>query len=591
VSPEEVKRSAQAHEPEIVAAQIDLLYGHGSVVLLGVVAVATAVVAMLWQVLDRGALLLWLSANLLLSLILYFAIRRYHHQRSQEISMDLRIWARWFAFSSLLSGCLWASATILLVDESQLVTLSLVFLVVTGMVAGSIASLAIYLPAYYLYMFPTTLSLLHLVARYDEFANYLFMMVTVFLISMILLGRQVNRVMIESIRQRTLNLDLVAALDRQKRQAEQAYEEKSRFLAAASHDLRQPLQALTMFHEAMQHDEDPAQRRLLLGSAIDATHSLSSMLNQLFSLSQLESGQIRCNPQLLLLRPLLAAIVQETEGSALRAGVQIRLRCGANLAVTSDPLILGRIVRNLLANTVSHCPGSRVLLAAQRRGQQVLISVRDTGEGIAAAAQSAIFDEYVQLHNPQRDSQHGLGLGLSIVRRLVNLLGSEIRLVSYQGQRHGSCFSFMLPMATSAAQRVETNEISTRPDLCGLFVLLVEDNRDNLFAMRSLLRLWECEVLAVESLAAAEIAIQRDGYPPPDVILTDWRLADGVTARDVAQAMARIDGRELPLIVMSGDIDPQIAQAIATMGGTLLLKPLQPEELARHLRPFLPTDG
>ncbi len=362
---------------------------------------------------------------------------------------------------------------------------------------------------------------------------------------------------------------------------ERAAAAKSRFLASASHDLRQPFQAMRLFLEVlqMQITEDKARQTAgLLGNAMAAGEKL---LNALLDISTLDAGTVKASPQVFDLEDLLTDLAREFAPQAGEKGLRIKVRLFPAL-VRSDPVLLERIVRNLLSNAIRYTRQGKVLLALRRRGSGVGIEVWDTGFGIPEAQTEAIFDEFHQLENPARDPNRGLGLGLAIVRRLSALLKAPVNVHSRVGR--GSVFSVTLGELAEPEEDAPSEEEprhATGP-LAGTRVLAVDDDAMVLTGLQLSLEGWGCTVVPAGDIREVFVRLdQLDG--PPDVILTDLRLPNKVTGFDVIDRVRKIYGQEIPAIVLTGET----GQAELTEGQrrhcAFLHKPLHPMELKRVL--------
>ena len=360
--------------------------------------------------------------------------------------------------------------------------------------------------------------------------------------------------------------------DAARRSAEQASRSKSQFLASASHDLRQPLHALSLLTALLTDLSTDGRVREIGGHIRQSVESLERLFNALLDLSKLDAGALAAEPRSLDLDQLAQRIAVEYRAKAADKSLRFELEC-APLWLHADPILLERILRNLLENAVRFTDAGHVALRAARAGRDVIVSVADSGCGIPAAEQARVFEEFYQLHNPGRDRSKGLGLGLSIVKRLVELLGYRIELASTPGQ--GSVFTLTLPGVVVEAPAA-AGEPAPLPlaDVAGLRVLVIEDDAEARLAMELTLRSWGCVPLGAASLDDARLALARDGGRP-DVLLSDLRLpngADGIVAIDALQ-------RELgpvPAALLSGDVLGGRLHATAL---PVLHKPVKPEAL------------
>lgn len=357
-----------------------------------------------------------------------------------------------------------------------------------------------------------------------------------------------------------------------------AREAQARFLAAASHDLRQPVHALGLL--AAQAEAELQGRRAAgtAGQLQSMAQALDGLVEALLDVSRLDSGAVVPRLRPLPLSALFDRLAPEFAVLADARGLQWRLR-PTDLWVHSDEMQLERVLRNLLSNALNHTVQGGVLLAARQRGGRVLVSVWDTGPGIAAEHQARIFDEFVQLQNPGRDRRRGHGLGLAIVARLSRLLQHPVALRSRLGR--GSCFSLSLPLAQAAERSVSGQAPAAPQPLQGRRVALVEDDEAVRSATMALLATWGCEVWAD---AAADPLLERlrsDGVRP-DRLISDWRLeqGDGISAIALLRTWA---GADVPALLISGETLSHTPEALAALRITTARKPLPASALRAWL--------
>jgi two-component system, sensor histidine kinase len=370
-------------------------------------------------------------------------------------------------------------------------------------------------------------------------------------------------------------------------EAERASRAKSQFLAAISHDMRQPIQAASLFLGVLDgRIGDPKAREVLerVKTSIDSVHG---MLGDLLDLSRLDAALIKPALKPLQLGPLLERLHAEFAPQADLKGLKLRtVPSGATVA--TDHELLDRILRNLLANAVSYTACGGILLGCRRCGDSVRIIVADTGPGIPEAQQHRIFEEFYQVGNPERDRSRGFGLGLAIVRRIADMLEHPISVRSTLGK--GSVFSVTVPLAAPAPSPGAHTAQSTptsRPDRPNCRpVLLVEDDPAVLGAMVMLLEEWGLSVVTSQSLEELETTIQ-DLPVPASLIIADYRLPDGATGTDaVTLARSRIS-LDLPGIILTGDTDPARLREANANHTRLLHKPVQATQLQRVVAEIL----
>lgn len=356
--------------------------------------------------------------------------------------------------------------------------------------------------------------------------------------------------------------------------AEHANAAKSKFLAAASHDLRQPIHAQGLFLGVLSRTELTQYQRVLLSSARAALDASGEMLNTLLDFSRIEAGVVKPQVQPFSLQPLFNKIENEFAPQADAKGLNYRSR-ETTLAVQSDPMLVELILRNLLSNAIRYTESGGVLVGCRRRGNLAVLEVWDTGIGIEPEHQEEVFREFHQLGNPERDSRKGLGLGLAISDGLARTLNHGLSLVSTP--LRGSVFRLTLPIATvtlpvkepAAAARGNTGTLNVR-------VLVIDDDEAVREAMLHLLRNWGCESKAVESIEEA-LAMARAFEP--DVVVSDYRLREQRTGAEAIAALRTLLGNTIPALLITGDTAPERLREAQTSGIPLLHKPVSPSQL------------
>ncbi|WP_353226538.1 chemotaxis protein CheB [Novosphingobium sp.] len=384
------------------------------------------------------------------------------------------------------------------------------------------------------------------------------------------------------------------ALENAKLESERANAAKSRFLAAASHDLRQPLQVLTLLKDriALVVTEDRAQN---LFARFDQTlHALSTMLDTLLNINQIEAGAVHPRRAVFAIAQMLDRLRQEFTPLAQERGLTLDiLPCPA--LVETDPQLLEQMLRNLLNNAVKYTQAGRIMLACRHRGTNLRIKVYDTGIGIAEGQLHAIFEEFHQVENPERDRSRGLGLGLAIVHRLGRLLGHAVTVTSVPGK--GSTFAITVPChtdaetdtAAAAAPAMPAPALVSQTDHRSAIVV-VEDDPDLLDLLVQLLRTHGHTISAARDAASATELIAH-GAIRPDLLLTDYNLPGGATGVNLLAAIRTTLGRDLPAIVLTGDISTEAIAAITGAGGLQLCKPVAAQALILAIEQLCPPPG
>jgi PAS domain S-box-containing protein len=367
------------------------------------------------------------------------------------------------------------------------------------------------------------------------------------------------------------------ALQAAKQDAEGANLAKSKFFAAASHDLRQPLHTMSLYLPLLsKRITDPECRDLV--DAIEAScDSMGELLSALLDISKLDAGVVTPRIGPIATLPLFRKLEREFTLQAEAKGIELRVVPIAR-TISTDPGLLERILRNLLSNAIRHTSRGRVLIGARRRGSGLRIEIWDSGVGIEAGELAMIFQEFYQIGNPERDRNQGLGLGLAIVERLARLLGHRIDVASRPGC--GSVFSVEVPTisARARARGADADSESCRHDLTGKLVVVIDDDARVLEGTTRTLQDWGCRVIGAGTIGSA-LAKIGDEQQPPDLILADFRLRDEETGLMAIELINRVVGGDTPAVIITGDTDPQRLREASESGYALLHKPVRVETL------------
>lgn len=368
------------------------------------------------------------------------------------------------------------------------------------------------------------------------------------------------------------------ALREAKESAENANHAKSHFLAAASHDLRQPLHALALLVAVLKRRyNDPASLKLIRPIE-DAARALKELLDALLDISRLDAGVVVPQMQIVAVNELFTRLTAEFGVQAENRGLRLRVRHCGQAFIHSDPTLLMELLRNLLANACRYTEHGGILLACRQRGEMLAIQVWDSGPGIPAEEIGNIFREYYQVGNRERDRRKGLGLGLSIVERLAHLLGATIRVRSRVGR--GSLFEVRLPIE-EAPLATPCEPVVADAEVLHATVLVIDDDPLILDSTATLLELLGFHPVAAKSAADA---LDKLGSERPDAILADYRLAAGNTGIAAIAAIHARFGADIPALLVSGDTHPQRLREAKESGFELLHKPVEPEELDGWIR-------
>ena len=374
------------------------------------------------------------------------------------------------------------------------------------------------------------------------------------------------------------------SLKNAKAEAERAVLARSKFLAAASHDLRQPVQSLVLLLGVLKTQEMPAPVTRVVGLMEDALGGLNGLLTSILDVSRLDAGVVMPQVQTVDIGALLERLAQEYE--LLAAGKGLRLTVMSKMLMTrTDPVLLERILRNLVENAIRYTEAGGILLGMRRRGDRVRIDVVDTGIGIAPQHQSHIFEEFYQVGNPARDRHQGLGLGLAIVGRVTRLLGGQLEVSSREG--HGARFSLLLPFDHAPQQAAAV--VHAAGETTGR-ILIIEDDTTLRTGLQLLVESWGCQVVAVASGEEA-LALGAEPLRQFKAIIADHRLGPGLNGTRSAKEIAGMVGSPIPTLVVTGDTAPERIAEVHASGFDMMHKPVAAEKLRQKLSQMLRGAG
>ncbi|HEY0826274.1 MAG TPA: hybrid sensor histidine kinase/response regulator, partial [Ramlibacter sp.] len=389
----------------------------------------------------------------------------------------------------------------------------------------------------------------------------------------------------ESVQIRFQDREMSAQLRVALAQANQANQAKTRFLAAASHDLRQPLHTIGLLVAALSLRPIEGRDREVVDLLSQVTVALSEQLDQLLDISKLDAGVVAPDKKMVDLGEMLRMHHAEMRAIIEEKGLRAVIDAPTGLRCWTDPALVLRVLRNLTENAVKFTPKGHVALRLRADNGTALLSVEDTGRGIPPDELANVFEEFYQVDNPERDRTKGLGLGLSIVRRLCDLLGITLDLQSVQGQ--GTTVTLRIPLETFGTQVPAQAQPAAQQNFAGLTVLVIDDERSVRMGMRVLLEELGCHF--VEACSVEE-ATQQAIAARPDVVLADMRLRNGETGIAAIGSIVAAIGAT-PAVLISGDTAPDRLQEATRAGITLLHKPVGLPTLQAELGRILDAKG
>lgn len=362
--------------------------------------------------------------------------------------------------------------------------------------------------------------------------------------------------------------------------AERANKAKSLFLASASHDLRQPLNAMQMYIAALQSKVKDKEILRIIEDINSVSISTARLLNALLDVSELEAGAIKPRFESFSVNNMLISIFQSFLPLAKDKGLNFRV-VPSSLYVRSDPALLERILGNFMSNAIRYTNKGSVLIGCRKRGDKVVIEVWDTGCGISDDQMSLIYEDFYQIENKERDRGKGLGLGLALAKRLSESL--EHKIVSKSTFGSGSCFSVLVNIGEKTVDENQDESFMNIMNLSGANILLVEDDMDVLKATKQLLESWGCKVKTARNKDEVMNLIKENPYDNPDIILADNRLPGDASGIDITYLIQEKLQASIPCVIMTGDVERNHVQSIIDQGFPVLLKPIQPAKFRAML--------
>jgi signal transduction histidine kinase/CheY-like chemotaxis protein len=562
----------------IVVEQAQLVHRNLPTAAIGGLFVVLVVVVVFWGVVAQKYLVAWFAGALLLTAYRMGVWRGF---RRRQFTLEVsRKWLRHAVIGAGTSGALWGAGALFLFPPGQ-IAYQLIFLWAVSMMAvAGMFSYSAHYPTYIAFFIPSTVPAVLGMAVQGTLSHAGFAAgMAIYIVVVFRFVVTYHKMFIETQRLRFENLELVGRVTEQMESAKSANLAKSRFLAAASHDLRQPMHALNLYLGGLAGLDLSPSARSMLGNVSQCAQTMDEMFRALLDISRLDAGAVQPEPRDFPIGPMLERIRLEFEPQVRAKGLALRV-ARSSAWIRSDPAFVERIVRNFIANAVRYTARGKVLIGCRRRAGALRIAVHDTGPGIAPEEQRHVFEEFYQTNNPERDRTKGIGLGLAIVDRLALLMKGPVTLVSQPGR--GSMFAVDLPLAAPEAAAAHPPAGLPRGSIAGSLVIVIDDEEMILDATRSLLEQWECTVVAAVS---GRSAMEKLSTSPraPDAIVCDYRLRGGENGMHVIDALRAEFNGDIPALLITGDTGPEHLREIQASGLSVLHKPVQDKALREAL--------
>jgi len=497
------------------------------------------------------------------------------YRKAKPPAWDWRRWSFGAIASSLTGGLCWGVGALFLLDPNRAEFQFIVFLTCAAMAAGAITALGTLLPAYYCNLFAIMVPTCVWSVLQGDVLHLTYSVLAVLWVAVIaILANSFSELLMKALRLQFANLDLANDLLSQKELAESANIAKSRFLASASHDLRQPVHALGMFVGALGDRALDDDSRRLVSQIQNSVGALDSLFGAILDISRLDAGVIESRPRTFAIQPLLERICREEAPEVKRKGIALHL-LPCCLSVQTDPILFERVLRNLLSNAVRYTERGRVVIGC-RRGDRLSVEIWDTGCGIPADQQGLIFQEFYQIGNPERDRARGLGLGLAIVERLTRILNIPMHMGSRVDK--GSVFKLSVALAATGQAVTEPAQDSSVVAHRPLSILVIDDEVAIQEAMSSLLVGWGHSVVAAGS--CTEMLDRAAGFTiTPDLIISDYRLRDAENGIATIERLRNEFNNDIPAILITGDTAPDRIREATASDCFLMHKPVSNSRL------------
>lgn len=599
---------SETHENKVLIEQVRILFQSTFSLLLVNLVVSVCLAIGFWDVVPRYSILLWFGLMLVMLTVRALLFLYFKHQFDTRKLLNFRLL---LVLGSCFAGVIWGLGGLLLFLESQLEYQVFLLFALMAMIGGSTFTLSIYLPTYFAFapltLLPITVKLMLLG---DQVHYSLAAVSLAFLATLTAFNIKINANFKRSLNLRFENFDLIEQLRVQKEEADRANTAKSKFLAAASHDLRQPLYSLSLFTSVLDELTENGKTRKIVEQINLSVEALKNLFDALLDISKLDAGVVEVNKCSLSVQALFKRLANEFDLQAAQKGIRIEWQT-CPYWVESEETLLEQILMNYLSNAIRYTDEcakrgkngacgtaeldkqsdgtkqSKVIVSCRLSKDspvdELIISVTDTGIGIAAHELNDIFSEFHQVGNPQRNRNKGLGLGLAIVKRTAKLLEHKISVTSLLGK--GSSFNITVPLAEHELTNTETSlpagSFNTNSE--NSVVVVIDDEATIRDGMQQLLTLWGYQVIASATHVNALAQLQECSLTP-NVIIADFRLANKLTGVDAIQAIRTQFKSDIPALMVTGEIAKENLASIHGFDFDVLYKPVPAAKLRSFLR-------
>jgi len=511
-----------------------------------------------------------------------------------KVDIDASNYRKWLnkkIVSSLFSGVVLGVIIVCCVSAEHYIHTLILITIYFARLSTSSSYLGVHFPTYLAFALPPTLLLIAKFLYIGGEIYYIGSGLTLLYFTLISSLARYTHSTVKNTSELTYEKnELVANLFKQKEMAESAVLAKSQFLAAASHDLRQPLHAQGLFVTAFQYLELTPEAKKLASKIQLSTEALNKLLDGLLDISRFDANAVKYEPSCMSLNLMLNKIAQEYFDRAADKESVINLNIDLDINVYCDETLLYRLVRNLIDNAVKFTSdGVITIQVVESQGNDIMLCISDTGIGIPEAEQNNVFTEFTQLDNPERDRQKGLGLGLAIVKRLSDLMGINLTMESEYGV--GTNFSIPLSLCDiePASQTIDANDKQIEDDLISLrdeVIVVIDDEIEILEGMKMIFHNWQTTIITATSVESAINHLKKRNLRP-SLVMADFRLRDNRTGIGAIKKLRNQYSKELRAILVTGDTSPNRLALAHSANLPILHKPVSPKVLRKAIDDLL----
>ncbi|MBZ0335627.1 hybrid sensor histidine kinase/response regulator [Marinobacter sp. AL4B] len=508
-----------------------------------------------------------------------FAITRFYNGNREQESQKTGKWHRINLYLALIWAILWSAFPYLFLQGTTPVILLTCLVLLSVATSVPSVSMGVYPDIFISFITPVFLAWLAFILLFVPESPFIIKVIPLAnLLSMVLFSLYVHKSQISTI---ALRIEAEKASEL----AHQASDSKTRFLAAASHDLRQPLQAATLYSAMLKNNPEPQPD--IVRKLDSAIASCNELLGHLLMLSRLQSQRLKPRKRIINLAETLQPVIDEITPQARAKGLTLEMNNLDDQHIFTDAVMFTRIVRNLLSNALKYTPRGQIRLSARQEGNQLLLNISDTGIGIDEAYQSMVFEEFMQIDDDHSSLQNGLGLGLAIVSKLSVLCDIPVNMQSRKGA--GTTFTLSLAAAATHQPQPADNLVQHLPLFETVTVLLIDDDKDITEALGGLLESRGATVSAHHSLESALQALNERGHPP-SVVITDDQIGPTTNAGSVIEAITALFRQPVPTLIITGNTSPEFIQTLPD-DIDVLFKPVTADALTAKLAEMLSLRG